>query len=221
MHFAPLDYPWKFILDSLFTSAMVYVGMRYERYRSQRRYRAVVKHAQHAWEGWTEEDVKHELRTGVDFERKPQFTRKSGPLEQYRTAKETIIDIGGYMVILHPGDAFRVQRLGEAEPPVSWFGERLAESDESIAHDPVKFYEALTGQIGGLLNYTIAIRCLTCKRPAPLEVHPIDGVTAFELIQPEGWRLDFESVTRPHLAFSLRCADCRKDPLHESEPSHA
>jgi hypothetical protein len=203
MHFAPLDYPWKFILDSLFTSAMVYVGVRYERWRWHRLGAAIRDRAKGAWKDWTDEDLKQELHSIA------KFSRESAPLEQYRTAKETLIDIGGYTVILHPGDAFTVERIGDTKP--------LGQRDESVYNTQVS-YEALTGQGAPSLNYTIAIRCLTCKRQAPLEVHPIDGVTAYALIQPKGWRLDFESVTlRPHAAFSLRCAECRKDPLHESE----
>lgn len=221
----PLELPWSTVLAGLSNIACLYLGYLFARWRTRRRWKAVVHHAQHAWKDWTDEDIDQELHAYRALDPKKMFDDdapvKTRPFETYRTAKETFVDIGGYIVILHPADVLRVERMagsvGKPTGKPSSLYEHAAEL-ERVAPDPEKLFEALSGQSPGEnLNYTIAVRCLTCKQPAPLEVHPIQGVTAFELVQPAGWRLIFEN-RRARAAFSLQCVGCRTDILHEPEP---
>ncbi len=225
MQFA-LEPPWSTVLAAVSNIATLCLGYYVARWRTRRRWKAIVHHAEHAWEGWDEQDIEQELRAYRALDPKKMFDddAQTRQLETYRTMKETFVDIGGYIVVLHPGDAFRVQRIPSSEgkplgKPSSVFADMNAAVQADVARDPAGFHLAITGQ--NLPSDKIAAfrtACLTCKAPAVITLEPIKDVTAFELLQPDGWRLIFEN-RRARAAFSLQCPECRKDILHESEPN--
>lgn len=225
MHF-PLDPPWSTMLAGVSNIATLCLGYYIARWRTRRRWKAVVHHAEHAWEGWDDTDIDQELQAYRALDPKKMFDDdgKTRP-ETYRTMKETFVDIGGYLVILHPGDAFRVDRIvsSKGKPtgkPSSVFADMNAAVQADIARDPEGFHLAMCGQELPADEHILVIRtrCLTCKTPVAVKVVPIQDVTALELVQPQGWRLIFEN-RRPRAAFSLQCPACRKDILHQSEPN--
>lgn len=202
MHF-PLSAPWAELLSLVFGLAMFYIGRRFELRRARLRRAAITARAQGSWDNWTEADIKQELRGTVSTE-----------TERYRTAKATSIDCGGMRVMLDAGDVFTVHRNSGAAPETkrvsTWFEERNAEVDKSIAQDPAGFYLAMTGQRPpSELNYTIVVACAKCRKPTPLEVHPTNGATNFELLEPEGWRVVFNNMGQKHAVFALECPNCR------------
>lgn len=225
MHF-PLDPPWSTVLAGVSNIATLCLGYYVARWRTRRRWKAIVHHAEHAWEGWDEKDIEHELHAyrALDPTKMSDDDIKARRVETYRTAKETFVDIGGYIVILHPGDVFRVDRISSSKgkptgKPSSIFAEANAALEAAVARDPAGYFMAMTGQELPADEQAMVLRtrCLTCKLPTEVKVVPIEGLTVLELVQREGWRLIFEN-RRPRAAFSLQCPACRKNILNESEP---